>query len=70
MPTSNRSPGTYGDDQSQGVGSCQMTVNKARRIAVNIAKLPELFPVEPTAARRAKRRRYRIMSDGDFLRSS
>jgi hypothetical protein len=31
-----------GDDQSQGVGSRQMT------------KLPELFHVEPTAARRAK----------------
>ena len=34
---------TYGDDQPQGVGSHQMTVVEARRIAANIAKLPELL---------------------------
>jgi hypothetical protein len=34
---------TYGDDQPQGVGSHQMTVDYARRIAANIAKLPELL---------------------------
>jgi hypothetical protein len=33
---------TYGDDRSQGVASQALTVDEALRIAVGIAKLPEL----------------------------
>jgi hypothetical protein len=33
---------TYGDDRSQGVASQALTVEEARRIAVGIAKPPEL----------------------------
>ncbi len=33
----------YGDDRSQGVGSRALTVDEARRIALGIARLPELM---------------------------
>ena len=34
---------TYGDDRPQGVASQALSVEEARRIAVNIAKLPGLL---------------------------
>ncbi len=45
----------YGDDRPQGVGSRALTVAEARRIALGIARLPELMQSADVTTARVQR---------------